>query len=167
MTGLINKTLEINHRDFRFNVSLITEGLDIEQIETELKNIDNIYELRFQFQPPNPDSETLRRIRENGEKLIDTMENANATRISQAFSTKGGKGLNLDSELIKENLENIRAMNSIAGEQNAIAKGYVLVEAIDAHGKKYTTLQSKPLKTVINNLDNFLGECKRVIRGLH
>lgn len=166
MSGILNKTLEDNNRDFRFEVSLMTEGLAIEDIESELKKIDNIYELHFQYQPPNPDNETIRRWQENGEKLLDDMENANATRVSQVFKTSGGRGLNLDSEMIKQSLDNIRGVSRLAGDTNAVAKGYVSVDAVDAHGKKYTTQQSKPIKTVVNSLDNFVVQCKRVISSL-
>lgn len=164
--GIINKTLEENNRDFRFSVSLRTEGMEIQEIEEELKRINNIYELRFRFQPPNPDSDTLNRIRENGERLLDTMEDANVTRISHVFETKGGRGLNIDSELIKENIDNIKNMSSVTGEKNAVGKGYIVVEAVDAHGKKYTTDEEKPFKVEVKSLDHFIRDCKRLISGI-
>lgn len=100
ITGIFNNTMEVNGNDYRFNVTLRTEGLDVDEIEDELRNIDNIYELKFNYQPPNPDNDIWNRIRENGEKMLDTMEDAHATRISQVFSTKGGRGLNLDSYIM-------------------------------------------------------------------
>lgn len=167
MTGLFNKMMENANREFRFEVVLRTEGLSLVEIEDELKRIDNIYELTFRFQPPNAGSETLKRIKENGEKFIDTMENANVTRVSTVFSTKGGRGLNLDSELIRENIDKIKGINSVTGERDSISKGYIAVDAVDAHGKKYTTADSKPLKTVISSLDHFVRECRRVISSLN
>lgn len=167
MTGLLNKMMEATEREFRFEVILMTEGLNLAEIENELKKIDNIYELTFRFQPPNPDTETMNRIQENGERFLDTMEDANVTRVSTVFSTKGGKGLNLDSELIKDNIEKIRGINSVAGDKNAISKGYIAVDVVDAHGKKYTTGASKPLKTVISNLKYFARECRRIISSLN
>lgn len=166
MTGVLNKILETQKREFRFEVVLRTEGLNITQIEKELRKINNIYELQFKFQPPNPDSDTLKRMQENGENFINTMEDANATKVSMVFSSKGGKGLNLDSDMIVKNLENIQGMNYVTGDGVAVSKGYVSVEAVDAHGKKYTTADSKPIKTVINSLDHFVKECKRVIASL-
>lgn len=166
MEGIINSALAENNHDFRFRVSLRTEGMEIKEIEEELKKIDNIYELRFRFQPPNPDSETLDRIRENGEKFLDTMEDANATRVSHIFETKGGRGLNLNSELIKENIDNIKNMSSVTGEKDAFGKGYAAVDAIDAHGKKYTTDDAKPFKVEVKSLDHFIRDCKRLISSI-
>lgn len=166
MMGIFNKAMEINSYPYRFEIVLLTEGLKVAEIENTLKSIHNIYELKFNYQAPNPDSDTLARIKENGEGFIDSMEEANATRISQIFSTKGGKGLNVDSYFIKESIDNIKGMSSIVGDTKAFAKGYISVEVTDARGKKYTTAESKPVKTIVNSLNDFVNSCKRIIAEL-
>lgn len=165
-TGIINKCMEENSREYRFDLSLINEGLNIEEITEQLREIGNIKELKFKFQPPNADTEEIKRIKENGEELIDIMESGNITNMSVLFTSKGTEGVNIDAEIIKENIERIRGINSVIGDRRAINKGYTGVEAQGKDGKKYTTADSKPIKVSIDNIAVFYEECKKLIRSL-
>lgn len=166
-TGIINVCMEEKKREFRFEVSLRTEGLEISEITEQLKKIKSIKELKFKFQPPNPDTEDLERIKENGESLICGMDDANVTGMSVLFTSKSVNGVNLDSDIIKENIDRIQGISTLLGNnRKAISKGYTSVEAIGKNGKKYTTAESKPIKAVVSNIENFVDECKKVIAAI-
>lgn len=166
LTGIINKCMEQYMLEYRFDLSLINEGLNINEITEQLDKIGNIKELKFKFQPPNANTEDIKRIRENGEGLINGMENANVTNMSILFTSTGTTGVNLKSEIVKENIERIEGINSILGDKSAISKGYIAVEALGKNGKKYTTAESKPVKSVIDNIENFYEECKKILASL-
>ena len=166
MTEIINQLMEENQREMKFDVALRTEGLNIKEIEAELRKIKNIEQLSFSFQPPNPDTEMLANYKKNGERFIGQLENANVTRASTVFQTKGNRGLNLDSELIKQNLEQIKGIDSVVGDSVATSKGYVKVEAVDKKGKTYTTSMIRPIKYIISRMEDFYDECKRIIINL-
>jgi len=165
-SGIINKCMEINQREYRFEMSLRTEGLSFEEITKSLKEINGITELKMKYQPPNPDDETLKLWRESGENFIDSMDEANVTGVSYIFSSKGTKGLNVDSQMIGDSINQIEGIYNFMGNRKAISKGYLSIEATGKNGKKYTTADAKPVKTIIENVDSFFEACVDVIRSL-
>ena len=68
--------------------------------------------------------------------------------------------------MVMENIDNIKNMSSVTGEKDAFGKGYAAVDAIDAHGKKYTTDDAKPFKVEVKSLDHFIRDCKRLISSI-
>ena len=118
------------------------------------------------MQPPNPDNEIINAMQNTGETVIDSMESGNITGMSFLFTSKGVNGLNLDSEIIHENLEKVEALSEVIGDKKAISKGYISVEAIGKNGKKYTTADQKPLKTVVDKAEEFFEACKSIIDGI-
>ena len=165
-SGIINSAMKLNNREFRYSVSLRTEGLEMKEIQTSLRNINQIKELKIKMQPPNPDNEIINAIQNTGETVIDSMESGNITGMSFLFTSKGVNGLNLDSEIIHENLEKVEALSEVIGDKKAISKGYISVEAIGKNGKKYTTADQKPLKTVVDKAEEFFEACKSIIDGI-
>ena len=164
--NIINTCLERNKRQFRFGIALRTEGLDIGEIIEQLGQINKIRELKLKFQPPNPDQELLDSIQESGEKFVSEMADANVTGMSVVFNSKGSSGLNIESKMIKENLEDIKNLTYMVDDKKAIGKGYISVEAVGADGKKYTTADKRPLKTVIEKAEEFKEACKAAIKAI-
>ena len=165
-SGIINSCMERNNREFRFDSALRTEGLDITEIFEQLRKIDKITELKLRFQPPNPDEELLDNMEQSGEKVVSQMEDANVTGMSFVFNSKGNLGLNLESKMIQENLNDIKNLSNMVDDKKAIGKGYIAVEAIGANGKKYTTADKKPLKTMIEKVEEFKKACQATIREI-
>ena len=165
-SGIINSAMKLNNREFRYSVSLRTEGLEMKEIQASLRNINQIKELKIKMQPPNPDNEIINAMQNTGETVIDSMESGNITGMSFLFTSKGVNGLNLDSEIIHENLEKVEALSEVIGDKKAISKGYISVEAIGKNGKKYTTADQKPLKTVVDKAEEFFEACKSIIDGI-
>ena len=164
--GVINTCLARNRRDFVFDVALRTEGLSMDEIENQLHQINGIKELKFKFQPPNPDEEILDNIEQMDDDVLASMRDGNVTEMSFLFSSKSPVGLNLHTEMIQKNFDQMKSLYSIAGNQDAIGKGYISIEAIDKSGKKYTTANQKPVKVVIDKAEEFLESCKSMIRSL-
>lgn len=165
-SGIINTCLEKNGRDFRFETVLRTEGMDINEIIEQLGKISKIRELKLKFQPPNPDEDMLDKIQESGEKFVSEMEDANVTGMSFVFNSKGNLGLNIQSKMIQENLEDIRNLSYLVDDKKAIGRGYISVEAVGIDGKKYTTADQRPVKTIINKVEDFKEACKAVIKAI-
>lgn len=166
LTGIINKAMKSNNRDIRFEVVLRTDGLNISEVYDQLKRIDKIGELKFKLQPPNPDTEFLDKIEKNGDSVVADMLNGNITGMSALFNSKGSQGLNLESDIIRENIEKVQALSELVGDKRAISRGYISIEAIGKNGKKYTTAEQKPVKTVITNDEEFIEACRSVIDAL-
>ena len=164
--GILNKAMEENERDFRFDIALRTEGLEMSEVYQHLKQINEIRELKIKMQPPNPDNDFLKQIQNKGEDVIDDMENGNITGMSSVFISKGKKGLNLEADIIQNSIEQVQALSEVVGDKKAISKGYISVEAVGNDGKKYTTAEHKPIKTIIENMEEFIEACKNVIANI-
>ncbi len=164
--NIVNKCLEINKRNLSFDVALRTEGLDISEIIEQLEKINKIKELKFKYQPPNPDQDTLDAIERSGETFVTEMSEANVTGMSYVFNSSGTSGINLNSKIIKENLNDIKSLSNMVKDKKAIGKGYISVEAIGRDGKKYTTADQKPVKSIIDRIEEFKESCISTIRTL-
>ena len=100
--------MENNNSDMRFSSTLYNEGLEIEDIEKELKSINNIKRLEFNFKLPNPaDDDMIERLQEKLTNTAEQMEDANASSMSILFDSNGGMGLNIDSTEIKKNISRV------------------------------------------------------------
>lgn len=160
--GIINNCLTKNGRAFRFEITLLTRGLNFKEIKNSLKQIGTISEMKLKFHHPNPDSDTIYKIRKNGETHLKDMKDANITEMSILFSSKGGS-INIDSDLVDENLNIINDIGEVIGDRKAVSKGYLSVEAKSNDGRKFSTATSRPLKTEIENESEFIEKCKRII----
>lgn len=167
--GILNKCMEQGGVSLRFDVNLYNEGLEIDEIESELKKISNIKKLEFRYKLPNPADDHL--LEELDEKLTDVAEdlqNANANSMSVIFDSDGGAGLNIESSEIKKNFGRIGMLTRGVSAVYAIKNGYARVKATDKNGKIYTTEEQKPVKREINDDsgDNFFNACRETISHL-
>lgn len=164
--NILNTCLDKSKRKIKFDIALRTEGLSMDEVIEQLEKINKIRELKLKFQPPNPDEELLEKIQENGEQFVSKMNDANVTGMSYVFNSNGNEGLNLRSKMIMDNLENIKNLSYVVEDKKAIGRGYIAVEAIGTDGKKYTTADQRPLKSVISKLEEFKKTCKEAIKAI-
>ena len=167
--GILNICMKNNNVNFKFDVSLYTEGLEIDEIEEELKKIDNIKRLEFKYKLPNPSDDYMLDDLANG--LTDfskNLEDANANSMRVVFDSQGGVGLKIESPEIKKNLERVGKLTHEISAKEALKNGYAMVKATDKNGKKYTTEESKPIRREIDdsNEDEFFAACRETILTL-
>ncbi len=167
--GIINMCMEQNQSPLKFSVNLYNEGLGIDEIDEELKNINNIKRLEFNFKLPNPsDDNTLDEL-QNG--LTDTakqMECANANAMSVIFDSDGGIGLNIDSDEIQKNIKRVGNLTRGISDKKAIQNGYASVKATAKDGKIYTTDAKKPVKRELKDEsdESFIKGCRDTIKSI-
>lgn len=164
--GIVNNAMKEADRDIRFNIALRTEGLEMSEVYKDLKRIHEIKELKIKMQPPNPDNDFLHKLEDTGETVINNMETGNITGMSFVFTSKGSRGLNLESDIIQNSIEQAQALSEVVGDRKAISKGYISVEAVAKDGKKYTTAEQKPLKTIIERAEEFFDACKKMVSSI-
>lgn len=164
--GIINMCMEKNKSQLRFYAELYNEGLAINEIDRELKNIDNIKKLEFKFKLPNPSDDGM--IKELQEGLTDTaeqLEEANANAMSVIFDSDGGVGLNICAGEIQKNISRVGNLTKGVSDKAAIQNGYARVVATAKDGKIYTTEEQKPVKREIDDEsdENFFKACRDTI----
>lgn len=165
---MINSSLLENNKEYTVSVSLYNEGLEISEIEQQLKEIKNIKRLIFNFKAPNPaDDNMLDDLSEGLDSALEQMEEANANSMSVIFDSSGKTlGLNVESQEIKNNIQRIGGLHSKVSGKDATKNGYATVKAIDKQGKIYTTEERKPIKREIMNEFEFVSACKETIIGI-
>lgn len=161
--GIINNAMESSGKAYRFNIALKTNGIGAKDLERDLRNIDNLVELEFRFQQPNPDEEVLARLEQKGEQAVKEMKQAGITEMSFLYLSKTDEGLDLDSEVIQENIRKIKGVDEYLGEGTATSRGYISVNAKDKKGGTYTTKENKPITQEISDKANFFEACKKKI----
>ena len=167
--GLINMCMEKNGSQMRFSASLYNEGMEIKELERELKSIGNIKRLEFNFKLPNPSDDKMLDKLKNG--LTDTakmMKEANAHAVSVIFDSDGKVGLNIDSCEIRDNIERVAHLTKGVSDVDAIKNGYARVIATGKNGKRYTTEDCKPIKreTISESSEEFFSACKDTISNI-
>lgn len=166
--GIINACMEKNLSPLRFSIELYNEGLEINEIENELRNIENIKRLEFRYRLPNPaDDDMLKKLYEDLTDTAEQLEEANANSMSVIFDSDGGTGLNLDSYQIQKNIKNVGNLSSGISDKDAIKNGYVRVIATAKDGKIYTTEEQKPIKREIqdDSGESFFKACRDTIKN--
>lgn len=163
--NILNRCLDDKNRGFHFEIALRTQGMDFGEIKEHLKEIGKIYELKLKFQQPNPDSDVLMKMKENGEEHLENMKLANVTEMSFLFSSKGG-GIDVDSELVNDKINIIEDIGEAIGDREAISKGYLSVEAKNSYGRKFTTAEEKPVKVEIVKEEDFFEKCASTIQEM-
>jgi len=166
----INICMSSKQEEYNFEVSVLREGLKVEDIEKELKRIGRLETLKIEIIPPNPDDELLDGIQENGEEFITGVKEGNVTYTSTAFESKDSRGLNLDAKIIKKELNKINNIHSKLTDEKATRNGYVTVEATNKNGRFYSTNNSKPIKDKLEVKPSTITEyavlCKQKIVSL-
>ena len=121
--------------------------------------------MKLKFQQPNPDSDVLKKMRENGEEHLESMKQANVTEMSFLFSSKGG-GIDVDSDLVNDKISIIEDIGEAIGDREAVSKGYLSVEAKNASGRKFTTADERPVKVEIAKEEEFFEKCASTIQEM-
>lgn len=167
---LLNNSVQGLNEEYHFEVSLLKQGLDVQEIKKQLKEIGDLETLKIEIIPPNPDDELLDNIQENGEEYLTSIKAGNVTQTSILFTSKAPQGLNLESGIIKNELEKIDKIHSKLSSEEATRKGYVNVEASNKNGRSFTTKDSNPVKVRLDDrpqsLYDFAVACKKKISTL-
>lgn len=168
-SGIINMCMEKNSSPLRFSAELYTEGLEIGEIDKELRTIENIKKLEFRFKLPNPaDDNMLQTLKEKLTDVAEELEETNANSMSVIFDSDGGMGLNLDSLEIQKNIKRVGNLTSGISDKEAIQNGYARVIATAKDGKIYTTEEQKPVKREIQDEsdESIFKACRDTIQNI-
>ncbi|KUO71440.1 MAG: hypothetical protein APF81_09055 [Desulfosporosinus sp. BRH_c37] len=168
--NLLNQCMSTEDEKYYFKISLCNEGLNLEEIESELKKLGKLEKLIIQIIPPNPNSELLNKINLNGEELLVSYNEGNITTKSTLFISKTASGLNLDATGIKDELDNVGKIHSELSTKDAIKNGYLTVDAWSKSGRFYTTKNNRPIKDTLeekpNSIYTFAQLCKGKMNAL-
>lgn len=163
---LINIAQKEIDSPYRFEVELRTMGMNLQEIKDSLHKIGRIKELTIKMQPPNPSAQLLDDLQQRGEDFVSGMKTANATMVGFTFESQGSSGLNIDSPLINERINDLQGLCSVLSVDEALKKGYAKVDAQSQSGVKYTTRDEKPYKRVVEGVWDFLDGCKEAFLEL-
>ncbi|ABK84490.1 MULTISPECIES: hypothetical protein [Bacillus cereus group] len=167
---LVNKCMSEESEQYHFEVALLREGLNVEDIQKQLKTIGNLETLKIEIIPPNPDDDLLDEIQENGEEYITDIKEGNVTHTSTIFTSKETRGLNIDAKIIQEEFKKISKIHSKLTDEEATMNGYVTVEAINKSGRLYSTNKNKAITDKIEekpqNFMTFATICKKKIASV-
>lgn len=164
--GIINMCMEKNKSQLVFSAELYNEGLEIKEIDKELRKINNIKRLDFKFKLPNPaDDDMLEKLKDGLSDTAQQLEEANATAKSVIFESDGSVGLNVTSGEIQKYIKQVGSLTSGISDQEATQNGYARVVATGKDGKIYTTEDRKPVKREIDDEsdENFIKACRDTI----
>lgn len=152
--------------EYRYNMSLCVSGINLDEIKKELTSIGKIKELKIRMQAPNPSDELLDDLQRRCDGLVKEFKDANVTELEFFYSTKGASGIDLTAPLIDEKINDIQGLHSGLPVEESTKKGYVSVEATSTTGRKYTSGDSKPIKRIINGIEDFFDSCIEAFRQL-
>ncbi|KMZ52351.1 hypothetical protein [Dorea sp. D27] len=164
---MINLSMDKAELDYRFIVDRYTNGIDIKELYRELKEIKAIQKLSFTFRPINPDKQTLKSIQDNGKDRLEQFENANLSTKSILLTSASKLGLNIDSYIVREQLDEADNLQRDVDARNATSKGYVKVEATGRDGVTKSTEDKAPIKRKIHRMSEFVKACEDVIRQIN
>lgn len=151
--GILNTACTNANLDYKFTVNQYTEGLDINDLINELiSNNQQIQTLKIKYQIPNPNFDTLRKIHLNPEETIKNFRSANLATKYVTYQSFTNSALNISSEIIEQELQNIDNMHSSINAKEALKNGYVEVETTNIYGVKKSSTDTKPIVKHINNI---------------
>lgn len=153
--GIINLACEKANLGYKFTVCQYTEGLDLDQLKHDMLEPGEVQRLNVRYQIPNPESDILEEIKNNPEKTIADFKEANLTTKTVIYQSNGIHGLNIDSRIIEQELNNISSMHSHIDAKRAIQNGYVVVETTNINGLKRSSAETHPLTKKIEDLSEF------------
>lgn len=160
--GIINNACENADLTYKFSLSQYTEGIDLDELKTELK-AEPVQKINIKYQIPNPDADLLDAIRENQEKTIEEFEAANLTIKHVTYQSNSSEGLNIESDIILNELQNISGLHSKIDSKKAIQNGYVVVETTYVNGLTKSSADMRPVIKHIDEKMNFREEAERTI----
>lgn len=164
--GLIDNAINKHCKEkYKFNIELLTEGMNIEEIVYELERIGNIQTLNFRIQPPNADSELMAEINRNAENTLEKFNEAKLASKSVILTSSSTLGLNIKSREVQNQLKDVAGIHSKLDMKTATKRGYVEVSAIDQFGINHSTKSSKPITKRITDIIEFVEACKEVIKA--
>ena len=135
--GILNTACTNANLDYKFTVNQYTEGLDINDLRNELiSNNQQIQTLKIKYQIPNPNFDTLRKIHLNPEETIKNFRSANLATKYVTYQSFTNSALNISSEIIEQELQNIDNMHSSINAKEALKNAYVEVETTNIYGVK-------------------------------
>ena len=161
MAGIINKAVENANYDYEFELSLCTTSIDVRRLRESLKKIDNITDLEFRFQLPNPEEPILKKIQDNPEAYIEELSEAHIDDFSNVFRSKSG--INLDSKPINNSVNIVENIHSSITGADALRNGYVKVYAINKSGVNYSSEEDGIFSRDIDEKVNYLNFCRETI----
>lgn len=162
--AMLNEAARRAEKDYQFAVDRYTNGIDINNLYKELKDIKGIQKLSFSLKPVNPDTEILKSIQDNGKDKLEEFEEANLSSKSILLTSTSRLGLNIDSKLVKESLDEANSLQRDMPVEKATSSGYVKVEATGRDGVTRSTEDMAPVKRHIRRMSEFIKACEEVIR---
>ena len=123
------------------------------------KHTGKIKELRIRMQAPNPSDDLLDDLQRRCDGLVKDFKDANVTEHGLFYSTKGSSGIDLTAPLINEKINDIQGLYSGLPVEESTKQGYVSVEATSTTGRKYASGESKPIKRIIEGIEDFFDSC--------
>ena len=151
--GILNTACKNANFDYEFTVAQYTEGLDINDLRNELTgNNQRFKKLKIKYQIPNPDSDTLMKIQLNPEETIKNFKSANLATKEVTYQSFTNSALNISSDMIEHELQNIDNIHSSINAKKAIQNGYVQIEATNIYGVTKSSVDTKPVIKHINNI---------------
>lgn len=163
--GVLGKMLTKIMKDDEciFVIDKYTDGLNIKEIKEELRSIKDIQRLTFEYKPANPDTHIMESIETNGKGRLEKFEEANLSSKSVIFTASSGMGLNISSDEINNEIEEIDNMQKDIDAKTATKNGYIKVEAIGSDGTVHSTANQAQVKKKINNICEFKQACEYII----
>ena len=149
--------------EYTFVIDKYTDGLDIKEIKRELKSIKGIQRLAIEYKPANPDTEIMKSIETNGKGRLERFEEANLSSKSVIFTASSRMGLNISSDEINNEIEEIDNMQKDIDAKTATKNGYIKVEATGSDGTVHSTEDQAQVKKKINNVCEFKLACRDII----
>lgn len=159
--NVINKAVE--KYDYEFELKPYTEGLSLDEIKSDLKKMGALKNITIKYHIPNPGEEMLKKIVQDGEG-IENFKKANLAKKSVLLTSANKQGINMDSDEVNKELEQIESIHSSIDAKIATKNAYVEIDATSFSGMNMSTLEKKPVKREINNIVEFADACAEVIK---
>lgn len=139
-----------------FDVELFKKSISLDDIKEELRKIGRIEQIKIDIKLPNPDSNLLKKISEDPEEKIERFRKARLSSKSIILTSTTEEGINIDSELVDKELQEVSSIHSQISSEDAIKNGYASVEAEGANNMRYTTKDSKSVTMDIEEFNRNL-----------
>lgn len=160
--GVINEILK--EFDYECEFSLYSKSLNLDEIRTELKSFGKIKEISVRIIPPNLGDDLLDKIKQNGMEDLERYKRAAISGKETKLLSNNVNGLNLDSEILNETLQEIEELNSCIDNETALKNGYLKIEALHKDGRKMASEELNPLKKIINDRDKIIAKFKDIAK---
>lgn len=159
--NVINKAVE--KYDYEFELKPYTKGLSLDEIKNDLKSMGALKSITIKYHIPNPGEEMLKKIAQDGEG-IENFKKANLAKKSVLLTSANKQGINVDSEEVNKELNQIESIHSSMDAKTATKNAYVQIDATSFSGINMSTLQKRPVKREIGNIIEFAEACAEVIK---